>query len=207
MKRFPAWRSPTIRAAPVFSSTISVPVAGTITDVDVGILVTHTWRGDVHLRLRSPDGTEIALYYDLTSTYGDDANNLYGTFDASSVNTPADGFDDTVADYTNREFTTLDGSTLTTDLNDFIGKGTLGTWTLKYCDKASPDTGTLDGWGLYLFLYPRRADDHDHQHDHDDDVARHHHDDIAGDNHHHARNHDHGARHVEHDDHDRSFRR
>lgn len=44
------------------TSVINVPQAGAVFGVDVGVDITHTWRGDLQVMLRSPEGTEHTLH-------------------------------------------------------------------------------------------------------------------------------------------------
>lgn len=43
-------------------SVITVPQAGNVFGTDVGVNITHTWRGDLIVKLRSPEGTEHTLH-------------------------------------------------------------------------------------------------------------------------------------------------
>jgi len=131
------------------TSIIDVADDVTVNDLNVGILATHPWRGDLYLVLLSPEGTEVTLYYDTTDTYGDSSDNLYGTFDAQSTGSPSNGYSDTVSDYDNRSFTTFDDG-LTYVLNNFNGESSAGAWTFKYCDKGPGDIGTLVAWALFI---------------------------------------------------------
>ena len=43
------------------TSTLSVATAVNLTDVKVRVEITHTWVGDLYVKLRSPAGTEVVL--------------------------------------------------------------------------------------------------------------------------------------------------
>ncbi|KKO46462.1 peptidase S8 [Arsukibacterium ikkense] len=47
---------------PGINSVINVPNAGTVFSTEVGVNITHTWRGDLIVKLRSPEGTEHTLH-------------------------------------------------------------------------------------------------------------------------------------------------
>ncbi len=125
-----------------------------ILDVDVGILVDHSYRGDLHILLESPDGTIVTLYNDRATEFGDSSDNLYGTFDQESLNMPNSGVDDTVQSYANRDFMPLDSDELILSLDWFNEEFTQGEWTLSICDRSSGDTGELVSWALWITYDP-----------------------------------------------------
>ncbi len=50
------------------ASTIDVPDSGAVTDLTLAVDITHTYRGDLEIRLTHPDGTDIQVHEpDLTS--------------------------------------------------------------------------------------------------------------------------------------------
>jgi len=57
------------------SSVITVPDSFYIADVNVGVWATHTWRSDIEIQLRAPDGTTVLLIADL----GSSADNINAT--------------------------------------------------------------------------------------------------------------------------------
>ncbi len=62
-------------------STIHIPDAGTITDVKVALDISHTWIGDLKIRLTSPDGTIVLLH----NRSGANQSNIQRTFDLAST--------------------------------------------------------------------------------------------------------------------------
>jgi subtilisin-like proprotein convertase family protein len=44
------------------TSTLAIPDRGTILDISVDVTITHTWRGDVDVYLRHPDGTMVDVF-------------------------------------------------------------------------------------------------------------------------------------------------
>lgn len=135
------------------TSQINVPSAHTIVDLNIGIILTHTYRGDLWIKLTSPASETITLFLDHSpgGTPGDSYNNLYGTFDESSVNKPDNRVNDATASYTNRIFYTYDYQNPSSiGLDNYIGDSALGTWTMTVCDDAGVDTGTLVSWALFI---------------------------------------------------------
>jgi hypothetical protein len=49
-------------------------MSSTVTDVNFGLLASHTWRGDIRLDLTSPAGTTVRLVNSDTSNAGNDNN-------------------------------------------------------------------------------------------------------------------------------------
>lgn len=121
----------------------------------VGVLlnVSHTWVGDVRLRLTAPNGTQITLMDRPgvpASTFGCDGDDLdfeiiRGTGnDVENVcsNAPA----------ISGSYTAANGQ----DLNaiNIAGGSPNGTWTLDAADFATPDPGTINSWSLIFSSGP-----------------------------------------------------
>ncbi len=64
------------------TSVISVPDDGTIFSASVDLNITHTWRGDLLVRLTSPTGTQHVLH----NRTGGSARDLIGNYPISSFN-------------------------------------------------------------------------------------------------------------------------
>ena len=60
-----------------FSRTFSVGSSFIVSDVNIGVLMAHTWRADVQMFLVSPSGTRVQL----TTGLGGNADNFNLTFD------------------------------------------------------------------------------------------------------------------------------
>ncbi len=122
------------------TSTIVVSDSFFIGDLNVGVWIAHTWRSDLDMYLQGPDGTTVELYTDPDGS----ADNINVLFDESSPN---------VADSNNHNppppyyYVTWNPEG---NLNDFNFKNAQGTWTLRLCDDASGDTGTLNTWTLFF---------------------------------------------------------
>ncbi len=117
-------------------STLIVPTAATVADVNATVNINHTWDGDLILSLISPAGTPVTL-----------ANHRGGSGD-NFVNTV---FDDEAA------VPISDGSAPFTGsfrpeapLSAVDGQAANGTWQFKVVDAAAGDTGTITAWSIAL---------------------------------------------------------
>ncbi|MFN0207489.1 MAG: proprotein convertase P-domain-containing protein [Planctomycetota bacterium] len=95
-------------------------VTGTVTDVNIFVNVSHTYKGDLTITLIHPDGTNVILH----NKTGGSADNVVTTFD--TLTAPAQSL---------------------TVLN---GKPGNGTWALKVTDTAAVDVGTLNSWTVTI---------------------------------------------------------
>ncbi|MEM8962397.1 MAG: IPTL-CTERM sorting domain-containing protein [Acidobacteriota bacterium] len=126
------------------SSDIMVGPDVALNDLDVQIVTTHTWVGDLIISLTGPDGTVAILDRPgvPASMFGCGDNNFDLTFDDDSAVVPEDicsvGNDDT-------PWLTGDAAPIGS-LSTFTS--TAGTWTLSVSDNAAGDTGTIDSWTL-----------------------------------------------------------
>ncbi len=114
----------------VATSTINVPITGVISDVNIGLNVTHTYPNDLVIAIDSPGNvTEAPVWnracagnnnFNVTLNDGSPAftcvANMTGTFSPSSP------------------------------LSVFNGGQANGTWTLSASDSYNQDTGTLNSW-------------------------------------------------------------
>ncbi|TAH41409.1 MAG: hypothetical protein E6Q43_03975 [Dokdonella sp.] len=126
------------------TSTITVAEDITLTDLQVGVEIDHTWVGDVFISLTSPGGTTVTLLdrpgY-TGSGFGCSSNDMDVVFsDAASVDPetscPAGP-------------PWLSGPVLPfSPLSAFDGESTVGTWTLTVSDNAGGDTGQIVNWSL-----------------------------------------------------------
>ncbi|MFH1278627.1 MAG: C25 family cysteine peptidase [Candidatus Eisenbacteria bacterium] len=103
------------------SDVMTVNTGGaTVSGVEVFVNITHTYIGDLIVRLTSPGGTTVVLH----NRSGSSADNIYGWYPGTL--TPAG------------------------DLADFIGDPCDGSWTLFVSDNASIDVGVLNAWCVRL---------------------------------------------------------
>ena len=94
--------------------------SGTITECDITVNITHTYKGDLLLELYHPDGQKIILH----NQTGGSANNIQTTFDEQT--SPV------------------------WSMNLVNGKPLNGTWQLRVKDLAAQDLGTLNSWSLTM---------------------------------------------------------
>ena len=122
------------------TSTLSVPDAGTIKDVNVRIgSLTHTWVGDLRIDLTSPGGTTVNLV-NRPGGINNGGDNLTNTvFDDEAA--VAIGSGGTSAPYSGSFRPQSD------QLSRLDNESQQGTWTLKLVDFLTPDPGTLQSWG------------------------------------------------------------
>lgn len=117
------------------SSSVTVPSAGSVADVDVAIGgLAHTFDSDLEIDLTSPAGTTVRLF----NRNGGSGDNLTNTvFDDAAATPISSG----TAPFTGsfRPFQSLSA---------FKGERAQGTWRLTVRDLANEDTGTLDSWSL-----------------------------------------------------------
>lgn len=123
----------------------------TVSDVDIGVLITHTWRGDLQITLVSPNGTRVQLTNGDTQTIrGDNFNVVHDDSAAQLVNT--DGVTrnhSTLAPPFENRYRPRNG------LSVFIGENSAGTWRLEMCDLfPSADDGNFRHAELYLTQLP-----------------------------------------------------
>jgi len=132
--------------------TFNVTDTFTVADVDLGVFITHSWRGDNRIFLESPDGTRVQLVDgDANSTSGDNFNVLLDDDATQTVNTDsATGAHSTAAP------PPFDNTfSPNSPLSAFNGVASNGTWTLEICDIfTGADNGTFQHAELYLTSLP-----------------------------------------------------
>lgn len=107
-----------------------------VNDVNVTVNLTHTYDGDLTIKLIGPDASEVILA-DRVGGSGDNFTNTVFDDDATqSINDGTAPFTGTFRPSGN--------------LSDFNGLSTMGDWTLHILDNANGDSGTLDSWTLQL---------------------------------------------------------
>ena len=129
----------------------TVGASYTVGDVDLGLLATHSWRGDLRVTLQSPAGTRIQLVDGDTGSI--DGNNFNVRLDddtAQTVNTDGNGTNHSTSapPYQN-------GFRPNAPLSAFNGQNSAGTWRLEICDQyPSADNGNFVRADLYLTSLP-----------------------------------------------------
>lgn len=105
------------------ASTINVPQQGFVFGADVGVNITHTWQGDLLVKLRSPQGTEHTLH-----------NRTGGSADDLVQSWQTDAF--------NGEAMQGDWTLLVSD-NAGLDTGSLNSWDLTLTALSDDDTGPV----------------------------------------------------------------
>ena len=129
----------------------TVSTSYVVGDVDLGLLATHSWRGDLRVTLQSPAGTRVQLVDGDTGSI--DGNNFNVRLDddaAQTVNTDGNGTNhSTSAPPYQNSFRP------NAPLSAFNGQNSAGTWRLEICDQyPSADNGNFVRADLYLTSLP-----------------------------------------------------
>ncbi|HWW57007.1 MAG TPA: proprotein convertase P-domain-containing protein [Sphingopyxis sp.] len=137
-------------AAPLVRN-FTVGTGYTVGDVDLGVLATHSWRGDLRITLQSPAGTRVQLVNGDTGSI--DGNNFNVRLDddaAQRVNSDsASGNHSSTAPPYQNSFSP------DSPLSAFNGQSSAGTWRLEICDQfPSSDNGNFVRADLYLTSRP-----------------------------------------------------
>lgn len=136
--------------------TFNVTGIGTVSDLNVGFLANHTWRGDIVATLSSPAPTAATVTLiasDTANTGNDDDYNILMDDSASvAINTgTADGPHDVTAPLYQHTVTPSNA------LSAFNGVNANGTWVLTMCDDFNTENGTFLEASL-IFSNPTDAD-------------------------------------------------
>lgn len=120
-------------------------------DVDLGVLATHTWRGDIRITLQSPAGTRVQLVNgDINNISGDNFNVRLNDGGAQTVNT-----DGNTATHSTSAPPYQNDFSPNSPLSAFNGENAQGTWRLEICDQyPQADNGNFVRADLYLTSLP-----------------------------------------------------
>lgn len=123
----------------------------TVADVNIGVLMAHTYRGDLQFYLQSPAGTRVQLINNIGTT----RDNVNVLFDDSAANPIANhtASNDTATATTivppyQRNFRPFQ------PLSAFNGQEAAGTWRLEICDSLNADSGTFFQSDLFITARP-----------------------------------------------------
>lgn len=124
-----------------------VTSSATVADVNIGILATHTWRGDLQFTLQSPLGTRVQLTDgDTNDVRGDNFNVLLDDAATQLVNS-----DSARANHATTAPPYQNTFRPRAALSAFNGQNAAGTWRLEICDLfPTADNGTFLRSDLYL---------------------------------------------------------
>lgn len=139
----------------VVSSVLTITDSRLVSDLDVGLLLSHTFQGDIIATLTSPSGTSV----DLLTRPGQRSDDFgFSANDFGDVSTDTDFVLSDEAAYF-YELGALGAPEAAATgawradrgpLSRFIGEDALGQWTLQVSDNAPADTGTLLRWRLIV---------------------------------------------------------
>ncbi|MBE1528597.1 putative repeat protein (TIGR01451 family) [Sphingopyxis sp. OAS728] len=127
--------------------SFTVAANAQVTDVNIGVQFTHTYRGDVRATLVSPSGTVVNLITNV-GTSADNLNVLFDDSAAASITTHTTNDNTSAAPPYQRTFRP-EGS-----LASFNGQGSAGTWQLTICDSLNSDSGNFTRTDLTLSTVP-----------------------------------------------------
>ncbi|MDW3651631.1 MAG: proprotein convertase P-domain-containing protein [Bacteroidia bacterium] len=116
---------------------------GTVSGIKISNLgITHTWVGDLIIRLISPAGTSVTVYAEPFC----DEGNLLLSFDDDAFNSYSvlEGICNTTSPAISGTFQPQES------LSAFVGESINGLWTLEVEDNANGDGGSLDQWTLEI---------------------------------------------------------
>lgn len=131
--------------ATTVTRTFVVGTSYIVSDVDLGVFLTHTYRSDLRITLQSPTGTIVNVMTN-TAGDGDNLNDLFNDEAAAGIAT----HNATVVDPTSTPPPYSHSFQPTALLSAFDGQNALGTWTLVICDSVAQDTGTFSRADLYI---------------------------------------------------------
>ena len=130
--------------------TINITDNYAISDLNVRMRISHTFRGDLDVVLRAPDGTLVGLFNDIGSSgdnFGTTCPPNFGLDDQASLTANATNIFSTTGGATGGGVTGL-WRPIGPALSILNGKNIQGAWTLYICDDASGGSGTLNCWSI-----------------------------------------------------------
>lgn len=127
--------------------SFTVATGAQVTDVNIGVQFTHSYRGDVRATLASPAGTVVNLITNI-GTSADHLNVLFDDGAAANISTHTANDNTAAAPPYQRTFRP-EGS-----LASFNGQNAAGTWQLTICDSLNGDSGNFARSDLTLTTVP-----------------------------------------------------
>ena len=114
------------------SHVINIPTISTISDINVGVNITHPYIGDLAVAILSPNNTQILL-----KSFKDcgEEDNIIGIFNDEALTYNCFNSGINIASKSLREL-----------LNGFNGENSSGDWTIRLGDFGGGDLGTLNSW-------------------------------------------------------------
>ncbi len=139
-------------AASRVTRVFNVPVSYIVADVDLGVLITHTYRSDLRIDLTSPAGTTVTIMTWVGDVQGGD--NLNDRFDdeaAAAIITHNANANDPLTPVPPPYSHSFQPSS---PLSVFDGQNALGNWTMTVCDAVASDIGTYNRADLFITPAP-----------------------------------------------------
>jgi uncharacterized repeat protein (TIGR01451 family) len=133
--------------ATTVTRTFAVGTSYTVSNVTLGVLLSHTYRSDLRITLTSPSGTSVQVM----TNVGGAADNLNVLFDDDA---PGAISGHTANDTTGSVPPYLGTFQPTAALSAFDGQNAFGNWTMVICDSVAQDTGTFSRADLYITQQP-----------------------------------------------------
>lgn len=121
--------------------TINVTEVGNLTELEVGLVADHTWRGDLQVQLISPAGTNRTI----VNGVGFNADNLNVRLQDGATAIAA-GTHPALTSYADTAYVRGPSN----PLSAYDGESVTGIWTLRICDSAGADTGSLQEFHLHM---------------------------------------------------------
>jgi subtilisin-like proprotein convertase family protein len=123
---------------PPVTSSFELDSCDTVSDLAVGLDISHTWVGDLRITLTAPDATSVVIMDDTNSCSSDNILAVLSDLGTTSVDNACFGGTHAIA------------GTLTPSnpLAAFDGLNGTGTWSLTVEDLVGGDSGTLNDWSL-----------------------------------------------------------
>jgi subtilisin-like proprotein convertase family protein len=123
------------------TSTLAIPSGGRAGHIAVTVSITHTFAGDLHAELISPQGAVVELF--------ERPGSQSGSVDGFASLVLDDGASQSIQDVPDSPAAPVGGAWKPDEpLAKLADEDRAGTWTLRVSDEARFDSGTLDSWSV-----------------------------------------------------------
>ncbi len=134
------------------SDVINITDANSVSDINIGLEIRHTWIGDVGVTIQSPSGTTVTIVDrpgNPASSFGCLNNNISATLD-DEASLPVENECASSSSTSNppTSWAILGSFTPNNPLSAFDGEPINGNWTITVTDAGFGDTGFLDSWSI-----------------------------------------------------------